>query len=62
MPWAMGMDWISSYADRRSRASGGLPVGLYVLNIGDALMTTLIMTTIIGAWTHKKENSYVSSR
>jgi glycerol uptake facilitator-like aquaporin len=38
------------------------PLGLYALHIGDALMTTLIMTTIIGAWTHKRENSYVTSK
>lgn len=30
------------------------PLGLYVIHIGDALMTTLIMTTIIGAWAGKK--------
>jgi hypothetical protein len=38
------------------------PLGLYALHVGDALMTTLIMTTIIGAWTHKKESSYVISK
>ena len=33
----------------------GYPPALYAIHIGDALMTTLIMTAIIGAWPSKAE-------
>ncbi len=58
---AIGLGLVIWFGFQAMQIVGGVihenyPLGLYGLHVGDALMTTLVMTTIVVGWPTRKEN------